>query len=175
MFWHKHYLAVGKGFAHKRAIALCSPSHDGAANAALLQSLGYQIIWGSSHKNGAQALQHILRSLQSVEPLAAKSAVFLACDGSRGPAQKMKLGALYLAQKTKLPIFLVSARADRFWTLNTWDKTQIPLPFARIQIQISAPEFVPADYDKQQLKALAEVFSKELNALDECQTRPTNI
>ena len=161
VFWHRNYLSVGKRFAHTQGIALCSPSHDGAANAALLQSLGYRIVWGSSYKNSAKALQHMLHALKSTE-----SSVFLACDGSRGPAQTMKLGALYLAQKTKLPLFLVSARASYAIALNNWDKTLIPLPFARITAHISEPKSIPSDCDKNALKKLAEAFSTELNLLD---------
>ena len=161
VFWHRNYLSVGKRFAHTQGIALCSPSHDGAANAALLQSLGYRIIWGSSYKNSAKALQHMLHVLESTT----ESSVFLACDGSRGPAQKMKLGALYLAQKTRLPLFLVSARAGGAIALNNWDKTLIPLPFARITTHISESKSIPSGYTKQQLKTLADVFSKELDSL----------
>ena len=162
VFWHRNYLSIGKRFARTQGIALCSPSHDGAANAALLQSLGYRIIWGSSYKNSAKALQHMLHALESTT----ESSVFLACDGSRGPAQRMKLGALYLAQKTKLPLFLVSASASRVIALNNWDKTLIPLPFARITTQISEPKSIPSDCDKNALKKLAEAFSTELNLLD---------
>ena len=60
VFWHKHYLAIARCFARQNAIALCSPSRDGAANAALLQKLGYKIIWGSSHKRGARALKQLV-------------------------------------------------------------------------------------------------------------------
>src|SRR5207249_6486727 len=55
-------------------------------------------------------------------------------DGPRGPARVAQPGAVWLAKATGNPILPFHLEADRQWTLNSWDRTQIPKPFATVEI-----------------------------------------
>ena len=53
-------------------------------------------------------------------------------------------GAVWLAKATGNPVVPFHIEADRHWTLDSWDRTQIPKPFATVAIAIGEPFDVPA-------------------------------
>ena len=77
---------------------------------------------------------------------AGKPAAFT-LDGPRGPARVAQPGAVWLAKATGNPILPFHIEADRHWTPNSWDRTQIPKPFATVAIAIGEPIDVPSDAD----------------------------
>ena len=52
-------------------------------------------------------------------------------------------GALIAAQRAGAPIVGVVAPIDRSWQLRSWDRFEIPKPFARITVAYSDPTPVP--------------------------------
>jgi lysophospholipid acyltransferase (LPLAT)-like uncharacterized protein len=54
---------------------------------------------------------------------------------------------VWLARATGHAILPFHLEADRHWTLRSWDRTQIPKPFATVGIAIGAPYTVPPDAD----------------------------
>ena len=68
-------------------------------------------------------------------------------DGPRGPRHEAKTGAVLLAKKTGNPMLPFSVKCDRFWTIGSWDRLQIPKPFTRARFIVSAPIYVPRDAD----------------------------
>lgn len=52
-------------------------------------------------------------------------------------------GAVFLAGATAQPILPFHIESSAAWTLNSWDRTQVPKPYARIGIAIGAPLDVP--------------------------------
>jgi lysophospholipid acyltransferase (LPLAT)-like uncharacterized protein len=57
-------------------------------------------------------------------------------------------GAVWLAKVTGSPVVPFHIEADRFWSLNSWDRTQIPRPWATVAIAVGAPMFVGGDADE---------------------------
>jgi lysophospholipid acyltransferase (LPLAT)-like uncharacterized protein len=51
-------------------------------------------------------------------------------------------GAVFLAGATGQPILPYHIESDRHWTLKSWDRTQIPKPFANVALVIGAPILV---------------------------------
>ena len=66
-------------------------------------------------------------------------------DGPRGPARVAQLGAVWLAKTTGNPVLPFHLEASRHWTMKSWDRTQIPKPFATVALAIGEPLDVPAD------------------------------
>ena len=64
-------------------------------------------------------------------------------DGPRGPARVAQPGAVWLAKATGNPVLPFHLEADRCWTTNSWDRTQIPKPFATVSIAVGEPFEVP--------------------------------
>jgi lysophospholipid acyltransferase (LPLAT)-like uncharacterized protein len=49
----------------------------------------------------------------------------------------MSDGAIGIALKSKLPIFVMNYTASHYWQLGSWDKFVIPKPFGLIRYYIS--------------------------------------
>ena len=74
-----------------------------------------------------------------------------ALDGPRGPARVAQPGAVWLAKVTGKPIIPFHLEADRYWTMKSWDRTQIPRPFATVALAFAPPIQVPRDADDAEL------------------------
>jgi lysophospholipid acyltransferase (LPLAT)-like uncharacterized protein len=69
--------------------------------------------------------------------------VAFALDGPRGPARVAQPGAVWLAGATGHPVLPLHIEADRSWEISSWDRAQIPRPFATVAVAIGAPLIVP--------------------------------
>ena len=49
-----------------------------------------------------------------------------AVDGPRGPARKVQPGVVWLAKLTGNPVVPFHMEASSYWSLKSWDRTQIP-------------------------------------------------
>lgn len=110
-----------------KPIFLASRHRDGKMLGCLLEEWGYEVVYGSSGKNkgGKEALAEILTKMGK------DRIVIITPDGPRGPRHKMKAGAIVLAKKGLVPLYLVRAlyKGKR---LHSWDKFLFPLPFSKV-------------------------------------------
>jgi lysophospholipid acyltransferase (LPLAT)-like uncharacterized protein len=74
-------------------------------------------------------------------------------DGPRGPAGVAQPGAIWLASATGNPILPFHIEASRFWTVNSWDRHQIPKPGSTVVAAIGPPIEVPAGADEAAIEA----------------------
>src|SRR5688572_21512080 len=81
-------------------------------------------------------------------------------DGPRGPRYDAKKGAIILAKKTGNPLVPFSVESARFWTINSWDRLQIPKPFTRARFSVGRSIYVGPEADD----SLVEEKRKELQA-----------
>jgi lysophospholipid acyltransferase (LPLAT)-like uncharacterized protein len=58
-------------------------------------------------------------------------------DGPKGPRYVAKMGAVLLAKKTGNPVLPFTVTAANHWTINSWDRMQIPIPFTRALVDIA--------------------------------------
>jgi len=63
-------------------------------------------------------------------------------DGPRGPRYEAKAGPVLLAQKTGNPILPFSVECKSYWTVKSWDRLQIPIPFTKALFTYAAPIYV---------------------------------
>jgi lysophospholipid acyltransferase (LPLAT)-like uncharacterized protein len=56
--------------------------------------------------------------------------------------------------------------ASRHWTLNSWDRTQIPKPFATVSIAMGAPMEVAADADDHAIERARRALEGTLGTLE---------
>ena len=86
-------------------------------------------------------------------------------DGPRGPRREAKPGAVLLAKKTGNAIVPFVVKCDRYWTVNSWDKLQIPKPFTRARILVSEPVYVEPDASEngiEEIRASLEITLEKL-------------
>jgi hypothetical protein len=123
-----------RAFAGRGMRVLISQSRDGEVGAAAAQALGYRVLRGSDSRGGIAALKRLARELEEEGGWLA-----LVADGPRGPRAVCKPGAVWLSQKTGLPVVCAAAKARLGLTLSGWARVRVPLPFSRVEVRLSAP------------------------------------
>ncbi len=124
--WHRGLFYIVYWFRHQNAVSIASASEDGELAAQAAKRFGWITARGSSSRGGRQAFREM-------EGYINKGYIGgLVADAPRGPRFVSKLGIIYLAKRTGIPIIPVIWGADRCWKLRSWDRTLIPKPFARI-------------------------------------------
>ena len=136
--------------------ALISASKDGAFLAAILENFGVQPVRGSSSRRGAQALLELSSWAERGYDLAVTP------DGPRGPCYIVQDGVMALAQVTGLPIVPFSYRLSWKIKVKSWDRFQIPLPFARVEMFFGEPIPVPRDVTDEERARLKQRLHDEL-------------
>ena len=138
-FWHNR-IPIATYFWRKRGIiVMSSRSFDSEYIARFIQRFGYGAARGSSTRGGKAALIQMIRAVRS-----GKSAAFTV-DGPRGPIYEAKPGAVLLAAKSNAALLPFSISLNRYWQLPSWDKIQIPKPFARAIVVLGKPIKVADD------------------------------
>jgi lysophospholipid acyltransferase (LPLAT)-like uncharacterized protein len=122
----------------------------------MLGRLGFRTPRGSSKRGGSEALRTLLVEAESVGDIG------MTVDGPRGPLHVFKVGAVYLASKSGLPIVLIVSSYRRYWRLKTWDRFQVPWPFTWGVVRTAAPITVPPDLDEAGLEAWRQRLEQAL-------------
>ena len=167
--WHNRLafsILLYRGFARHhgfppRLAAIVSASKDGGVVARVLEHFNVQPVRGSSSRRGAQALLELTSFLDRGYDVA------ITPDGPRGPCYEIQHGAISLAQVTGVPI--VPAIYNLKWkiSLKSWDRFQIPLPFASITARFGEPLSIPRNISDMEREGLRLEFQRRLLALTE--------
>jgi lysophospholipid acyltransferase (LPLAT)-like uncharacterized protein len=132
----------------RQLAALVSASKDGAFLAAILEKFQVQPVRGSSSRRGAQALLELTSWAERGYDLA------ITPDGPRGPCYTVQDGVMAVAQLTGLPIAPVSYHLSGKHRLKSWDRFQVPLPFARCDMMVGELVRVPREASDEERNAL---------------------
>ena len=133
-FWHNR-----QGFllypyrTHKKMCVLVSLSKDGEYIARALPKFNMVASRGSTTRGGASAYRGLIAKAKLGYSLA------LTPDGPRGPVYQASQGVLALARKTGFPIIPVGVYATSKFSVNSWDKFQVILPFGKCSIVLGKP------------------------------------
>ncbi len=134
--WHNELLMSPQAYRkiHKNhpASAIISSHSDGSLIAGTLNILKIRPLRGSTKKGARQVLLQAFKSIKSGEE------VLITPDGPRGPRHSMSDGAIGIALKSKLPIFVMNYKAQKYWELKSWDRFVIPKPFTQIDFYIQS-------------------------------------
>jgi lysophospholipid acyltransferase (LPLAT)-like uncharacterized protein len=132
-FWHGRILPATLFWKNRGIVVITSQNFDGEWIAGIIRRFGYGTARGSTSRGGARALVQLRRDLADGKPTA------FTIDGPRGPARVAQAGAVFLAGATGHPILPFHIEADRFWSANSWDRTQVPKPFSTVAVAIGEP------------------------------------
>ncbi|MFA5909397.1 MAG: lysophospholipid acyltransferase family protein [Vicinamibacterales bacterium] len=155
--WHGRILAATPYFQRRGIVAMASENFDGEWIARLLGKFGYGAARGSTSRGGPAALRQLVRDVKA-------HGVAFTLDGPRGPAEVAQPGAVWLARATGQPLLPFHSEAASSWTLNSWDRTQIPKPFTTVAMAIRQPIYVPRDADAAALEACRRELEASLAA-----------
>jgi len=112
---------------------LVSRHRDGELITQVIEKLGFVAARGSSTRGGEAGVRGMLAWAGQDRHLA------LTPDGPRGPAEQMKPGALYLAERTGRRMVPIGVAARPVRALRSWDRFRVPWPFARVLVSHGAP------------------------------------
>jgi len=156
--WHGDMLAPLPMHRRMGVGVLVSPSGDGELVRLILERFGYAVIRGSSNKGSARALREMKLHLDR------GGSVVITPDGPRGPRQTMNLGLAWLARETGRPILPLRIECDRAWRLKSWDRFQIPKPWARVTIHYGELLEVSPVADDAELERATELVRRRMMA-----------
>jgi len=159
-FWHGRILPATYYFRRRNIIVITSENFDGEWIAGIIERFGYGTSRGSSSRGAVKALVQLKRDMAAGKPAA------FTLDGPRGPAKIAQAGAIWLAKATGNPIIPFHVEADRYWTANSWDRTQIPKPWSTVAIAIGEPFEIAADVDEAGIEAGRQDLESRLRTLE---------
>jgi hypothetical protein len=166
-FWHNRILLCPDAYRiysrrrkRSKVAAIASTSRDGAFLSAILECFKIQPVRGSSSKRGPQALLELTSWALNGYDLA------IAPDGPRGPCYYVHDGVISLAQLTGHPIIPFGYYVRRKIVIKSWDRFQIPLPFAVCEMNSAKPIYVPreaSDVEREKIRRQLEDAMKEIS------------
>jgi hypothetical protein len=158
-FWHGRIVGGLHYFRRRGIVVITSQNFDGEWIARIIHRFGFGTARGSTSRGAARALVQLRQDLREGRPVA------FTIDGPRGPARLAQPGAVWLAGATGNPILPFHIEANRFWTLHSWDRTQIPKPFSTLAVAIGEPMAVSGTGDHEVETARAHLEDR-LRALE---------
>jgi lysophospholipid acyltransferase (LPLAT)-like uncharacterized protein len=160
-FWHGRILPATYYFRRRGIVVITSENFDGEWIAGIIERFGYGTARGSTSRGARKALLQLRREMGAGRPAG------FTLDGPRGPARIAQPGAVWLAKATGNPLLPFHLEASRHWTMNSWDRTQIPKPFATVAIAMGEPMHVPEDAGARGLEAARRLLEERLLALEQ--------
>jgi lysophospholipid acyltransferase (LPLAT)-like uncharacterized protein len=159
-FWHGRVLTATYYFQRRGIVVMISENFDGEWIARIIERFGFRTSRGSTSHGGRRALLQLKREMDSGHPSG------FAVDGPRGPARKAQPGAVWLAKLTGSPVVPFHMEASSYWSLRSWDRTQIPRPFSTVALAVGTPIDVAADADEHAIEAKRVELESALHGLE---------
>ena len=160
-FWHGRILPATVYFRRRGIVVITSENFDGEWIAGIIERFGYGTARGSTSRGGRRALLQLKRDMAAGKPAA------FTIDGPRGPARVAQPGAVWLAKATGNPVVPFHIEATSHWTVNSWDRTLIPKPFATVSVAIGEPFDVSAEAGEDQIEVARKNLEQRLAHLEE--------
>ena len=130
--WHQQFFSAIRHFKTYSAFKpslMISKSFDGEIITGVAERTGWRTVRGSSSTDGGKALKAMIENLNG-SGLAAHI-----LDGPRGPAGRVKAGAIQLALVTDAMVVPFYTTAERAWYFKSWDTFMLPKPFSRVTLR----------------------------------------
>ncbi|HEY7170016.1 MAG TPA: lysophospholipid acyltransferase family protein [Vicinamibacterales bacterium] len=160
-FWHGRILPATYYFRRRGIVVITSENFDGEWIARIIERFGFGTARGSTSRGARKALLQLTREMAAGKPAG------FTLDGPRGPARVAQPGAIWLAKATGNPVLPFHLEASRHWTLGSWDRTQIPKPFATVAIAIGEPLYVARDVDENGIEAGRQELEQRLRVVEQ--------
>ena len=159
-FFHGRVLTATYFFRDRGIVVMISENFDGEWIARIIERFGYGTSRGSTSRGGQRALLRLKRDMEKGRPAG------FAVDGPRGPARKVQPGVIWLAKLTGNPVVPFHMEASHYWSLKSWDRTQIPRPFSTVALAVGKPIDVAAEVNEASIEAKRTEVEGALYALE---------
>ncbi|MBW2939312.1 lysophospholipid acyltransferase family protein [Zhongshania aquimaris] len=155
--YHDELLPIIHRYKNQNIAAIASQNHFGYSIAMVMERYTYEVALGSPSRGGKDAFVQLLKAARKGKTVA------FAVDGSRGPRHEMKAGAVVLAMRAKVPLYLIRADYQGWRIESTWDKSKFPKPFGNVTLH--SERFPLEDFDGQDIERIVSAAEKRLAAL----------
>jgi lysophospholipid acyltransferase (LPLAT)-like uncharacterized protein len=151
--WHETLLVPA---AVRRPVHMLISEHaDGELITQVCRHLRIGVVRGSRTRRGAKAVRGMIRGSETTH-------LCITPDGPRGPRRHVKLGTIFLASHTGLPIIPVGAGMSRAWRARSWDRFAVPVPWSAAVCLFGPAIKVPPNLDRQQLEHYRQIVEAEM-------------
>ncbi len=157
--WHNRIFPSVYFLKNRGIVVLTSQSFDGEYIARFIQRFGFGAVRGSSTRGGVGALVEMIRLMRKGLPMC------FTVDGPKGARYVAKTGAILPAKKTGNPVLPFLVETEKFWTVNSWDKLQIPKPFTRAKVFFSQPIYVEKNADNEEIENKRQELQTKLDEI----------
>jgi len=141
-FLHGRLIIIAYALRAWGITVLASEHIDGDIMGRLAAWLGWGHVKGSSSRRGAAGFRELAAVLRGGRDAG------LTVDGPRGPRGRIQQGATELSRMTGAVVIPVTGGGRRRRLFSSWDRFQIPAPFARVIVAYGEPFVVPAGSDR---------------------------
>ena len=160
-FWHGRILSATYYFRRRGIVVITSENFDGEWIARIIERCGYGTARGSTTRGGRKAMLQLVRDMKAGRPTG------FTLDGPRGPARVAQPGAVWLAAATGNPLLPFHLEASSYWSVRSWDRTQIPKPFSTVALVVGTPIEVAKDSPGEALEESRVELERRLASLEE--------
>jgi lysophospholipid acyltransferase (LPLAT)-like uncharacterized protein len=157
--WHARLLPLVFTHRGRGIVMLVSRHRDGEWIARVIERLGFGTARGSSTRGGEEGLREMVSLGEAGRLLG------ITPDGPRGPAEVVKPGLVFLASRLGRPVIPVASAGRPAWILRSWDRFQVPRPFARVVIGYGDPIEAPAGVSEAEAASCAARIQAALREL----------
>jgi lysophospholipid acyltransferase (LPLAT)-like uncharacterized protein len=158
-FWHNRLLLLPVVAAGTPICIMVSRHRDGEIATNLLGAWGVTTVRGSASRGAVGGFLRLVDAYRHGQNLAVLP------DGPRGPRYVAKPGVVHLAKAVGAPIYPMAYAATRAVRLRSWDRLLVPLPFARVLVEVGEPVAVPAQATPAQLEDCRRELERRLSTL----------
>lgn len=148
--WHNRLLllpfVIKRYLPVRRGAALISASRDGAILADLVERFDFEVVRGSSSRQGASAMR------QLADIIASGQDVVITPDGPRGPAYELGPGIVFLAQQSGAAVVPINMEYASCWRVKSWDRFILPRPFSTVRVIFAPPHRVAPTSNEEEFE-----------------------
>jgi lysophospholipid acyltransferase (LPLAT)-like uncharacterized protein len=158
--WHRGLFIAAGVYTDSDMTVPVSLSRDGEHITAVMAALGLRPPpRGSSSRGGTGMLKGIVRLVKDGQT------VVMMTDGPRGPARVSKPGVITVARLSGDSIYPVALSGAPCIRFRSWDRTVLPLPFARVIVHYGEPISVEADASPERQKQLRQELDARIGEM----------
>lgn len=162
--WHGQIMLAPFLVRHYRVKVLISRHRDGEIPAITAERIGIPTIRGSGDHGSEFLRKGGVTAFKGMHGALAEGwNVVLTADVPK-VSQVAGLGIIRLASRSGRPIYPVGLGFSRKIVLNSWDRTEISLPFGRGSMVVGDPVRVSLSADQNELESARAVLEARINA-----------
>lgn len=158
--WHGRSFLAATDWRMRGYWVMISHSRDGEIQNRVFQSLGFNIIRGSTGRGGERAL------VEAVKVLRKGATMAMTPDGPRGPSGVLQSGVMFMALKSGAALVPIGISARPRILAKSWDRYLVPLPFARAYLVAGEPIYLKPGSSPEEQEEVRRAFEVELHRIE---------